>query len=288
MDDDGRVLAPDLLDLPAPLTPAVVDLRDYEYMPLHVARLRDSETAFKTRGDEFRCAVLLWCAAWHQVPAASLPDDEGSLARYAGFGIAIKEWRKVRAGALRGFVKCSDGRLYHAVLATVAVHSWIAKLRQLWRSDCERLKKQAQRTRAPFTRPDFDLWISRECPEAIPYVSRGHDGSVPEDSDALSPGQHAFVPGKMGPIEVKLTTPVVSSVDNNYSNAHANSAQNRQKAGRSKPAAHVRLPRRWKQDPDDCAKAMRLLGITPGTGKSLHECVSIIQQEIARREREAA
>lgn len=33
-------------------------------------RLRDSDIATKAKGDEFRCAVLLWCAAWHQVPAA--------------------------------------------------------------------------------------------------------------------------------------------------------------------------------------------------------------------------
>jgi hypothetical protein len=29
----------------------------------------------------------------------------------------MKTWKKVRAGALRGWVKCSDGRLYHPVVA---------------------------------------------------------------------------------------------------------------------------------------------------------------------------
>jgi hypothetical protein len=74
--------------LPAPLLPPTVDLRDYEWMPLDVVRLRDSKTVTKVRAEEFRAAVLLWCASWHQVPAASVPDDEEELAKLAGYGIA--------------------------------------------------------------------------------------------------------------------------------------------------------------------------------------------------------
>jgi hypothetical protein len=279
------------LALPAPPLPATVDLRDYEYMPLHVVRLRDSETAFKTKGDEFRCAVLLWCAAWHQVPASSLPDDEGSLAKYAGFGIAVKEWRKVREGALRGFVKCADGRLYHTVLAKVAVSSWISKLKQRYRSDCERLKKQAQRTKAHFVRPDFDLWISRECPEALPFVSPGQMDAVPEDADAMSPGQGGPVPGETGSnrSEVKGIIPVVTNVETRDSSARTSShGHPPRERGTSNPRAHVRLPHRWKHDPGECDKAMKLLGIQSPKGGTMGECIRLVEQELARREREAA
>ena len=48
--------------LPDPLVPAEVDLRDFAFMPLHVVRLRDSGLTAKASGDEFRAAVLLWCA----------------------------------------------------------------------------------------------------------------------------------------------------------------------------------------------------------------------------------
>ncbi len=104
----------------APLVPADVDLRDFPFMPLDVIRLRDSDLAALASAEEFRCAVLLWCASWHQVPAASLPDDDVVLASLAGLGRDIRQWRKLKAAALRGFIKCDDGRLYHPVVAEKA------------------------------------------------------------------------------------------------------------------------------------------------------------------------
>lgn len=93
------------------------DLRDFAFMPLDVARLRDSDLAIQVGAEEFRAAVLLWCAAWHQVSAASLPDDDKTLAAPAGDGRALSEWRKHREGALYSWIKCADGRLYHPVVA---------------------------------------------------------------------------------------------------------------------------------------------------------------------------
>jgi hypothetical protein len=112
---------------PEPLTPADCDLRDFPYMPLDVVRLRDSETAVILNGDEFRAAVILWCAAWHQVPAASLPKDDRLLASLAGYGRDLDGWLKVKEGALRGHVECSDGRLYHPVVAQKASEAWEKK-----------------------------------------------------------------------------------------------------------------------------------------------------------------
>jgi hypothetical protein len=103
-----------------PLTESGLDLRDFPYMPLDVVRLRDSESAILSSGEEFRAAVILWCAAWHQVPAASLPNDDRLLANLAGFGRDVEAWKALREGALRGFVQCSDGRLYHPVIAEKA------------------------------------------------------------------------------------------------------------------------------------------------------------------------
>lgn len=111
-----------------PLVPADVDLRGLPYMPLDVNRLRDSQLAISASGDEFRAAVLLWCASWNQVPAASLPDDDASLAAYAGYGRDIKEWRKVKSGAMRGFVQCDDDRFYHPVVAEKALEAWEARV----------------------------------------------------------------------------------------------------------------------------------------------------------------
>ncbi|MDH1865711.1 YdaU family protein [Pseudomonas chengduensis] len=132
-------------DLPAPLVPADVDLRGLPFMPLDVNRLRDSDLAIEASGDEFRAAVLLWCASWNQVPAGSLPDAEQALAAYAGFGRDLKSWKKVRAGALRGFVKCSDGRLYHPVVAEKAIDAWAQRVEHRAAKESENKRKEKER-----------------------------------------------------------------------------------------------------------------------------------------------
>ena len=129
----------------APLVPAEVDLRDFPYMPLDVGRLRDSDLTGIATGDEFRAAVVLWCAAWHQVPAASLPDDDRVLARLAGFGRDVDAWHVVRDVALRGFVTCNDGRLYHPVIAEKAIDAWEAKASQRARTAAATAARRASR-----------------------------------------------------------------------------------------------------------------------------------------------
>src|SRR5690242_8109893 len=131
--------------LPAPLVPVECDLRDFAFMPLDVQRLRDSDLAGLETPEACWAAVLLWCAAWHQMPAASLPDDDRLLAKFAGYQGALEKWQMVKSGALRGWVKCSDGRLYHPVVAEKAKESWRSKLERMWRTEVARIKKANQR-----------------------------------------------------------------------------------------------------------------------------------------------
>lgn len=130
--------------LPAPLVPPEVDLRDFGFMPLEVVRLRDSDLAALAAPAEFKAAVLLWCASWHQVPAGSLPADDRLLWKYAG-SEGPDAWAAVKEGALRGFVRCSDGRLYHPVVAQRALIAWEEKLARLART---RAATEAKRRKA--------------------------------------------------------------------------------------------------------------------------------------------
>lgn len=134
-----------MTDLPQPLTPADCDLRKFPFMPLDAQRLRDSDIASLSTGDEFRCAVLLWCASWHQVPAGSIPDDDKVLSKLAGFGFAVKEWQKCRAGALRGWIKCSDDRLYHPIVCEKALEGWAGRVKHAEKKEAERLRKAEER-----------------------------------------------------------------------------------------------------------------------------------------------
>lgn len=106
--------------LPEPLTPSDCDLRGFAFMPLDTVRLLDSDLFALSTGEEFKAAVALWCKAWQQVPAGSLPDDDRILAHLSGAG---RSWKRVKAMALRGWIKCSDARLYHP---TVAEKAWEA------------------------------------------------------------------------------------------------------------------------------------------------------------------
>lgn len=131
-------------DCPAPFTPADCDLKDFQFMPLDVQRLRDSGLASSEPPECCWAALLIWCASWHQVPAGSIPDDDKWIADKAGYvsrGRVDPQWKKVRDGALRGWTQCADGRLYHDVVSEKALEAWIAKLTQRHTSGVGNLKR---------------------------------------------------------------------------------------------------------------------------------------------------
>lgn len=112
--------------LPDPLTPADCDLQGFEFMPLYGHKLLNSEFMRRASDLEFRLAVTLWWTAWNQVPASSAPDDDHALQLMCGMSGShvARQWRKSKEVVLHGFVKCSDGRLYHKVLSKFANEAW--------------------------------------------------------------------------------------------------------------------------------------------------------------------
>lgn len=105
------------LDLPPPPVPADSDLRDFPFTPIYRARLFGSSFHARANDAEWRAGVTLWLKSWDQTPAGSLPDDDIELCRLAELARDLKTWKKVKTGALHGWYKCSDGRLYHKVVA---------------------------------------------------------------------------------------------------------------------------------------------------------------------------
>jgi hypothetical protein len=100
-----------------PLTLPDCNLRDVPHFELDIARLLDSDFFAKSDGSEFKAAIALWLKSWWQVPAASPPNDDAVLAVLSGTG---DEWQFYKKMALHGWIKCSDGRLYHPVVAEKA------------------------------------------------------------------------------------------------------------------------------------------------------------------------
>jgi uncharacterized protein YdaU (DUF1376 family) len=132
---------------PEPLVPAGVDLRDFGFMPLDVRTLLSSSLWIKAKKDPrvAHAAVSLWCESWHQVPAASLPDDDKVLADLARCD--EKEWKRIRERALAHFVKCSDGRLYHETVARKALEAWESKTSQRRRTEAATAARAKSRQR---------------------------------------------------------------------------------------------------------------------------------------------
>jgi len=131
-------------ELPDPLVPADCDLRGLQWMPYYGAALAGSDFNAAVSDAGYRAAHNLWWACWQQVPAASLPNDDIALARFADLGRDVKRWKKLKTEALHAFLLCSDGRLYHRFLAKLALETFRRRL-----TDRNRKKKWQEERGSP-------------------------------------------------------------------------------------------------------------------------------------------
>lgn len=168
---------------PPPLVPSEVDLRDFATMPLDVLMLRDSRFAGEVTGDAFRAGVMLWCAAWHQVPCGSLPDNEAELSKLAGYGFAVQQWKRVKKQAMQGFVQCSDGRWYHEEVSARALTAWRSRLEHYFERAKDRLRKlngQRKDQGLPALPPlTFDQWNEARVAGGIPMERADAVAGIP-------------------------------------------------------------------------------------------------------------
>ena len=166
-------------EFPAPLVAADVDCTDLDGFMLNVERLMSSELWALSTGEELKAALALWCRAWKQVPAASLPDDPRVLAAFAG--VPASRWKKVQEMALRVFVKCSDGRIYHPVLAKEALNAWERKtsFRRKREQDAERLRDWRTKQRSD----------NPETPRETPIEAQVKRVSSPSETRDVAEGQ---------------------------------------------------------------------------------------------------
>ena len=178
--------------LPPPPVPADADLTHYDDMPLEVRRLRDSGIAGVPDAEIFRCAVLLWCVAWHQLPAGSLPNDDDELCRLVGLGRDRRTWSKIKAGVLRGWRRFDDGRLYHRVVSEKVIEGWNRTRFSDWQKACDRVRKENKARKdkglAPLEFPEKPAVILLEWPPESRGSSSGNSGGVPPERHGPSGG----------------------------------------------------------------------------------------------------
>ena len=86
----------------------------------------------------------------------------------------------MKAGALRGWIKCGDGRLYHPVVAEKANEAWLQKRIFAWRKECDRIRKEnATRVKASLLPLEFP---SRPTENAkIPAETTQPNNGIPSE-----------------------------------------------------------------------------------------------------------
>jgi hypothetical protein len=136
-------------DLPPPLVEPHVDCTDLDGFMLNTERLMSSELVALYGNEIIGAALMLWCRAWKQRPAASLPDDDKINSAFARLPLA--RFRKLKDAVMHGFVKCSDGRLHHPVLAAEATKAYEKKIAFQKRraTDAQRLNNWRKRQLDP-------------------------------------------------------------------------------------------------------------------------------------------
>jgi len=183
----------------SPLTPADCDLRGMPYMPLFGDRLFGSATWIAASPEAKVAALRLWWRSFaHEVPAGSLPNDDQLLADYAGYGVAVKAWQKIKTQAMRGWVLCSDGRLYHRTVAEVALEAWEQRKRNRekqarWRNKDRSVTPRVTVTEGvtePFRNAGSEVKVSEVNKEQPNGCSPGEGGKakrksrLPDDFEA--------------------------------------------------------------------------------------------------------
>lgn len=187
-----------------PLVMPGVDLKDFPFTPIYRARLFGSMFHANASDGGWRAGVTLWLKSWDQVPAGSLPKDDVSLCRLAELGRDIKSWRKIAVEALHGWKECSDGRLYHGVVAEGVNEAWQRKCTQHDRTEAARAARAAKRLSQTNSDPP-NQYVTENVTEpekgATSSVtgSKGQgqgQGQIEEDSDAAASGAAAPDPIK--------------------------------------------------------------------------------------------
>jgi hypothetical protein len=148
-------------DLPDPPYPADVRARGWQFQ-LDVERIENSDTWLLAPKDMRPWLLLLWMKCWTQAPCGSLPASDELIA--ARIDMEPRVFAANRDALLRGWYRCTDGRLYHPV---------ITELVELMRDGRkkERDKKAAQRAAEKAAAAGSVPRDTQGTPEVVPPES---------------------------------------------------------------------------------------------------------------------
>lgn len=131
--------------------------KKYPYMKFYPGDFASDDKVDAMCNRELGAYMRLFCKAWHQDPAGTLPDDDAKLAAWARE--PLKSWRKMKVAVMAPFILSDDGR-------------WHQKRMKQERAHLERKSHQATkavRTRyGESTDVGTDVGVSKAFRTAIP------------------------------------------------------------------------------------------------------------------------
>lgn len=108
-----------------PLVPPKCDLTSFPFLPIEIVKFLKSREWVLFNHVEKVAFINLLLKSWHEIPSASLPDDDVLLTHFSGVG---RRWGKIKEKVLSEWVLASDGRYYHPYAAKRALEAWLIKL----------------------------------------------------------------------------------------------------------------------------------------------------------------
>lgn len=115
--------------------------------------------------------------SWLETQPCSIPDDDASLARLAGFRDDVASWQKCRSVVLSGWTRCADGRWTLPWLREMYDYA-VCKSRKARESANA---KRPRNGRTANAQPPLDTGASKSCPS----------GSVPRETSLLIWNQYS-------------------------------------------------------------------------------------------------
>jgi hypothetical protein len=251
---------------PDPLVPADVDLTGTPFFPLQDERLKRSTAWLRARRNPEVgfFSINLWTASWREKPASSIENDDDVLMDRAMCSTA--HWKRLREQILRGWVLCSDGRIYHPVVAEMALNVWIERLTARLKGGAGNAKRWGgQFDRALIER---QIEVAKQAVAKLLCKSLNDPAAMP----APSPSDPTAIPapsqGKVREVEGKhLSTPEVGSNSPPTDAAASASKFRLEKQSEGTPSSFTRIDTAWRKTRIgvlQTAKAMNFREQIPG------------------------
>lgn len=130
MNAPRRLEAVPAAGLPEPPYPADTRARGWKF-ELDLERIVDSDTWALAAPELRPWLLMLWAMSWRSTPTGTLPDDDRLIA--ARIGMPISMLQTHRETLMRGWIRHSDGRLYHDTISETVVEMLAAKYRDALR-----------------------------------------------------------------------------------------------------------------------------------------------------------